>query len=94
MNFNKMFKRKTNKIPKRITERIHFKQRVKQRFGISLLTEDINVIIKKIQNNELELVEKQSNTKLIYYYYFNYERAKIVYDTKRKELVTVLYENK
>ena len=49
-------------------------------------------LIWKIQNGELEFIERQSNRVSLFRYVINGTAYKIVYDRQRKQVVTILYE--
>jgi hypothetical protein len=67
----------------------HFSLRSIERVGVFL---DEKALVKKIQNNELEFIEKQSNRVTVFRFYYKEQAYKLVYDKTRKQIITVLYE--
>lgn len=67
----------------------HFQRRSLERIGILLDEKDL---IKKIQNNELEFVEKQSNRVTVFRFSYQDKIYRLVYDKTRKQIITVLFE--
>lgn len=85
-----MRKKKRKKInSKKEAQRHHFKMRTLQRVGQVLNQKEL---IWKIQNGELEFIERQSNRVSLFRYVINGTAYKIVYDRQRKQVVTILYE--
>lgn len=74
---------------KREAQRKHFEKRSIQRVGVLLNRKEI---IHKIQNGELEFIERQSLRVSLFRYVHNGTAYKIVYDKNRKQVVTILYE--
>jgi hypothetical protein len=69
----------------------HFERRSIERIGVLLNEKEL---IKKIQANELEFVERQSNRVTVFRYKFKGENYRLVYDKTRKQIITVLFEKK
>jgi len=69
----------------------HFQRRSIERIGVLL---DEKELVKKIQNNELEFVERQSNRVTVFRYEYNGELYRLVYDKTRKQIITVLFERR
>lgn len=67
----------------------HFFRRSLERVGVLL---DENDLIRKIQNHELEFVERQSNRKTVFRLEYNGQKYRIVYDKVRKQIITILFE--
>ena len=65
----------------------HFMQRSVERVGVFL---EPNEIIKQIQNNKLEFIERKSNRVTLWKYYYKDTAYKVIYDKQRKELVTII----
>ena len=85
-----MRKKKRKKInSKKEAQRHHFEMRTLQRVGQVLNQKEL---IWKIQNGELEFIERQSNRVSLFRYVINGTAYKIVYDIQRKQEVTILYE--
>ena len=80
---------KKKKKTKKDNERIHFEKRCLERVGVFL---DRKEIIRKIKNQELEFIERQSNRITIWRYYFLDKSYRVVYDKLRKQCVTILNE--
>lgn len=73
---------------KHIAQRIHAKKRAKERYGVDFTTSDLKNLIDKIQNRKALLIEKQSLRLSV----FKVDIYYVVYDKKRKEIVTFLTE--
>lgn len=69
----------------------HFERRSIERIGVLL---DEKELVKKIQANQLEFVERQSNRVTVFRHSFNGETYRLVYDKLRKQIITVLFEKK
>ena len=69
----------------------HFQRRSIERIGVLL---DEKELVNKIQNNELEFVERQSNRVTVFRYEYNGEQYRLVYDKTRKQIITVLFERR
>lgn len=67
----------------------HFFRRSIERVGVLLNEKEL---IRKIQNNELEFVERQSNRVTVFRYEYNGKKYRLVYDKNRKQIVTILFE--
>ena len=70
-------------------QEIHAKKRAYQRFGIDLDTE---LLVKDIQYNKLQFIEKQSNRVTVWRKIDKEEQLDIVvlYDKLRKQIITVM----
>lgn len=84
-------KRKRHSISKTNCEDFHFAKRCIERIGY---VPDTKTIVKKIQNNELEFVERQSNRITLFKWIEPVSKIsyKVVYDKQRKRLVTILFD--
>jgi len=72
----------------------HIKKRFKQRFDINSNHYMRAKIISAIQNNECEMVHKTSNSRSIYRVKIGNRAVDVVYDCRRKKIVTALYPAK
>ena len=86
-------KRKRHSISKASCEDFHFTKRCIERIGY---VPDTKTIIKKIQNNELEFVERQSNRITLFKWLepMNKLECRLVYDKERHKIVTILFEER
>ena len=71
-------------------ERLHFKKRMSERYGLDISRENIVRIVKIIQRNQSIFTIKQSNTRSIHFISYADRVIPMVYDKLRKELVTAL----
>ena len=73
-------------------QRIHAKCRAAKRYGLILRGEDLEQIVRRIQQNigELWLLEKESNTRSHWLVYFRDRLVIVVYDSKKKGIATFL----
>lgn len=67
----------------------HFQRRSLERIGVLL---DEKELVKKIQNNKLEFIERQSNRITVFRYKYQNKIYRLVYDKTRKQIVTILFE--
>lgn len=67
----------------------HFFKRSLERVGVLL---DEQELVRKIQNAELEFVERQSNRRTVFRTEYNGKKYRIVYDKLRKQIITILFE--
>lgn len=81
-----MRKKRKRKNDKKQAQVIHFQQRCIQRLGKLI---DRKGLIRKIQNNELEFIQRDSNRVTIWKYTFEGTDYKVVYDSLRKQVVTI-----
>ena len=79
------------RLNKKQCQQKHFEKRCLQRIGKLISQKEIK---RKIQNNELEFIEAQSNRVSIFKYVFEGKEYKVVYDKLRKQVVTILYMEK
>ena len=78
------------KLTKTMSERWHAKRRFKERFGIKINRFDLREIIKNIRNNKYKVFKNQSNRITIFRGEVKKINVLIVYDKKRKTIVTFL----
>ena len=67
----------------------HFQKRSLERVGVLLNEKEL---IQLIQHNKLEFVERQSNRVTIFRYSFMNSVYRLVYDSMRKQIITILNE--
>lgn len=77
-------------VNKRICERKHFKRRLFERYGLLVNREEVNEMVRMIQNNNSECIEQQSLRKSLHKVVFRDREILVVYDKMRKTLVTAL----
>jgi hypothetical protein len=78
--------------PEGNTVSAHFKTRMEERFGITLSWEEINSIKNKIENGEAKFVRQESASVDLYRLNFWRQEITVVYNHKKKILITVLPE--
>lgn len=72
------------------SERTHAKRRARERFGVNLSEPQFDALIKDIQDNKLEFIERQSNRVTVWRGMLEDKEAIVVYDSSRKEIVTFI----
>jgi hypothetical protein len=77
---------------KKASERIHFKRRLLERYGIKLTTQDIRNLVNSL-GEKGRVVKKQSNSRTVHDITINDRLCRVVYDKKRKVFVTALEVN-
>lgn len=79
-------------INKKNSEDFHFAKRCIERIGY---VPDTKEIVKQIQKNELEFIERQSNRITLFKWVepITKTNCHVVYDKQRKRLVTILFED-
>ena len=80
-------KKNLKKNIKKLSQGTHFSIACLERVGMIL---DHDYIVRKIQNKELEFVDKQSNRITRWKYKVNDKEYILVYDKDRKQLVTII----
>lgn len=85
-----MRKKKKRKYNKKENQVFHFQNRCIQRLGKLI---DRKELIRRIQDNELELIRRDSNRVTVWKYMFEDKPYTVVYDKLRKQVVTI-YEFK
>jgi hypothetical protein len=78
------------KLTKAQSQRAHAKRRAEERYGLSLNRNGQDEIVRKIQYGEAELVERQSNRVTIWKVCFQNTWIKVVYDSSRHTIASVL----
>lgn len=86
-------KGRRKKVSKEGSMKHHFKKRMAFRFGEDITQEDIDAIVKKIQNGRTEVVEKQSNRVVVHKVRFHGQDVFIPYDKQRKLPITALFDD-
>lgn len=81
---------KRRKVRKALAQRLHAKKRASQRFGLALTTADLRQIAESIRRGNSTPIERQSNRVTLHRVEFKGEQYRVVYDRKRKEIVTFL----
>ncbi len=88
------YKKRDKMKPKKSANIIHFKRRFFERYGLYINNESIKRIVKDIQNNRAEYLEKSTNTRSIWEITFEGNKYPVLYDKNTKTLITVfLYED-
>lgn len=72
----------------------HLRKRLNQRFETRLTKDLHNNIVRQIQKGLAEFVERQSNRVTLWLVEIEGETIKAVYDSKRKQIVTVLFHHR
>ena len=71
-------------------QKAHAKRRFYERCGKRLTAETENLIVNKIQNREVRLIEKESNRVKHYKVEIDGEIFKVIYDSVRKNIITII----
>lgn len=69
----------------------HFKNRIKERFGIAINRKDRKQIINLIRQGKSKPIERRSNRVCVHEIEWNGKKMNVVYDNLRGQLVTALY---
>jgi hypothetical protein len=77
-------------VNKRQGERRHAKKRLRQRYGINAGSKFLSQMISMIRSQKAVLIRRQSLRVSLYWVTINDVRYKVVYDRKRKMIVTAL----
>ena len=79
-------------ISKKAKQRIHTKQRAKERYNVQLTCKDIQTIVSKIKTSHKDttFLKKQSNRVSLWKVIFKDQIFRVVYDKHRKNIVTIL----
>jgi len=80
----------SKRISKTKAQKIHFKYRVKQRYGLDINRLQRIEIIKMIQHGEAKFLNHQSRRVSKFIVEFKGTQMIVIYDKKRKTLVTAL----
>lgn len=78
------------KTKKAATLRRHARRRADTRYGLDLSRKELDEIVRAIQHNEGEFIEKQSLTRTLWLVNVKGQPCRVVYDRKRKAVVTFL----
>lgn len=78
------------RMTKKAAQAIHFRRRAIQRLGLVMNKSERHAIVQQIIDKKVKLVEKQSNRIFVYEIENIWGNFFVVYDNKRKNLVTVL----
>lgn len=84
-----VYKKRKN-LSKKESESIHAILRGVERYGCLLSRSDLHRIVKKIQSKDGMFIEKKTNRVTIWDVEYNKTIFKVVYDKKRKMVVTFL----
>lgn len=77
-------------VSKKTCQRIHAKRRALERHGLQLNRFDLFEMVKLIQGQKAEFVERQSLRVTVWRVPWGDRKLKVVYDKVRKNIVTVL----
>lgn len=72
-------------------QRLHFKKRVEERFGISVNRHDCREIINLIRLGKTKPVQRKSNRVCVHQLEWKGETMNVVYDNLRGQIVTALF---
>lgn len=75
---------------KAAAERKHAKRRMVERFGIPVGDETLRKVVAAIQAGSAKFIRKQSNRVTLWEYPIHDVLARIAYDKKTKEIITIL----
>jgi len=75
---------------KKYAQREHAKRRALQRFGLTISSEDLKQIVKDIQDQKARFLRRESTRITVWEIDFRNKNLTVVYDNKRKEIVTFL----
>ena len=78
---------------KAYAERVHFKKRLRERYGVRCNQDLYRSFVGQIKRGASTLILKQSNTRSVHEIRYNGRPIWVVYDLKRKELCTALPYN-
>lgn len=75
---------------KRKSQKVHAKRRFIQRFGLFLSDQQYEQIVRDIQSQKAQFIEKQSNRVTLWRVIVEDNEVVVVYDKERKSISTVL----
>lgn len=75
---------------KSLAQYCHAKKRAFERLRMQLTPDRHRRLVYDIQNNRLEFVDRQSNRVSRWRFWFNGKESFVIYDKKRKSIVTFL----
>lgn len=76
-------------VKKKIGQRIHAKKRFMERYGLSVTTKDLGVMVSQIQNGQAEFIRRASTRVTIWDILFESKKMRVVYDRNTHNIVTV-----
>ena len=79
---------------KKSWERMHARQRAKERFGVNLKNKDLATLVTMIQKGNAEFLRRQSKRVTIWRVRYAEKTMLVVYDTLRHMIVTFLGRRK
>lgn len=79
---------------KKSWERMHARQRAKERFGVNLKNKDLATLVTMIQKGNAEFLRRQSKRVTIWRVRYAEKTMVVVYDTLRHMIVTFLGRRK
>lgn len=71
-------------------QKLHFKKRIRERYGENFSEQDIKNIIRLIQEDKATLIETQSNRVSKFKVIYKNVEIDVCYDKNRKTLITAL----
>ena len=76
---------------KAVNQKKHSLRRCRERYGLRLTNEDYRMLVQRIQCNGAKFIERQSNRLTVWETDLpDGQRARIIYDSKSKQIVTAL----
>lgn len=82
--------RRKLKRSKTVCQKIHAKNRIKERFGFEINKHEYRYLISLIQNNKAQFIKRQSNRTSLFLIKIKNIETVAVYDKIRKTIVTFL----
>jgi len=76
--------------PKAQSERIHFKRRLRERYGIRINRIAYRTLVDKVRAGNSQYLFKQSNTRAVHRIEIGDIPVTVIYDNLRSELITAL----
>jgi len=70
---------------------IHFKRRIKQRYGVTIDRQEYRALIRKIQNNKSVCLGRQSSNRTVHQVPFRGVQIIVIYDSRASNIVTTIY---
>ena len=78
------------KLDKKYAQRVHAKNRLKERYGIEINRHDYTALCSMIQGNHGIFMEKQSRNRSVWVLRFQQKWLVAVYDKERKQIASFL----
>lgn len=75
---------------KKVTDRLHFKRRLKERYRIDITNGECVEMIKLIRSGKLKPITKLTTTRSVYKIQIRGKIIKVVYSSSQQSLVTAL----